>query len=179
MKLLKNLIIALVGLVVVLAVVGFLLPSSVHVERSITVGAPPDAVFELVNSFENFNKWSPWYQRDPNAEYRYEGPAAGVGAKMYWSSEQRDVGSGSQEIIESQPGRLVRTALDFGAQGTATAYFQLEPQGDGTQVTWGFDSEFGNNLIGRYMGLLFDKWIGADYERGLDSMKRLAEVGAG
>ncbi|MGI9335497.1 MAG: SRPBCC family protein [Gammaproteobacteria bacterium] len=179
MKILKKSLIGLVGLVILVAIVGFLLPGSVHVERAITVNAPPEKVFDLVNSYENFNKWSPWYDRDPDAEYRFEGPASGVGAKMHWKSEQRDVGSGSQEIIESRPGRLVRTALDFGAQGTAIAFFEFEPEGNNTNVTWGFDSEFGNNIIGRYMGLMFDGWIGADYEQGLANLKRLAESSGG
>jgi effector-binding domain-containing protein len=48
-------------------------------------------------------------------------------------------------------------------------------------VTWTFDSDlvagdnFLNGLLNRYFGLLFDQWIGADYEEGLASLKSLAE----
>jgi len=48
-------------------------------------------------------------------------------------------------------------------------------------VTWGFDTDVteGQNLFGslmaRYFGLLFDRWIGTDYEIGLANLKTLAE----
>lgn len=178
MKIIRNLLIALVAIVVVLAAVGLFLPDRAHVERSITIEAPASAMFSLLNGFGSFNQWSPWYERDPDAEYRFEGPATGVGAKMYWSSNEPDVGSGSQEIIEIEPGRSVKTALDFGAQGTATATFIIEPAESGSTVTWSLDTEFGYDLMGRWLGVLFfDKWIGGDYEKGLESLKRLAEGG--
>ena len=62
-----------------------------------------------------------------------------------------------------------------GAQGTAVAGFTLEPEGEGTKVTWGFEADLGYNPVTRYMGLMFDSWIGADYEAGLASLKALVE----
>ena len=62
---------------------------------------------------------------------------------------------------------LVRTSLAFGAQGTAEADFVLEEQDGKTHITWGLNTDFGMNPIGRYMGLFFDGMIGPDYEKGL------------
>ncbi len=164
-------------IVVVAAGVGLLLPAQAHVERSITIAAPPSAVFAMANDFREFNKWSPWFGKDPDAEYQFEGPSSGVGAKMHWSSDQPDVGYGYQEIIESDPNRVVTTFLNFGPKGTAQASVRIEPAGDGSRVTWGFTAKFGNDLLARYFGLLFDSWIGTDYERGLQNLKRLLETG--
>jgi len=172
---LRKLLAILVSVVAVLVVVGFLLPSSAHVERTITIAAPPATVFTLVNGFSRFNQWSPWAEIDPGAVYTYEGPASGVGAGMSWTSTNPDVGSGSQQIVASEPYRRVETALDFGAQGKARAVFDLQPEGSGTRVTWGFDAHFGWNLIERYLGLLIDHMVGADFERGLERLKVLAE----
>lgn len=88
------------------------------------------------------------------------------------------VGSGSQEIVAVDPGGRVEVALDFGTQGNGIAYYQLDQSGSGTRVTWGFDTDFGNDLAGRYFGLLFDRFIGPDYERGLSNLKTLTESGA-
>ena len=33
------------------------------------------------------------------------------------------------------------------------------------------------NLIGRYFGLMMEKWLGPDYEKGLENLKRVAEAG--
>jgi uncharacterized protein YndB with AHSA1/START domain len=175
MGFLKKLLLGLVVLVVLAAGVGLLLPASAHVERSTTINAPPDAVFAVVNDLRRFNDWSPWAKLDPNTRYTFEGPDSGAGAKMSWSSDNANVGSGSQTILESQPPSQVKLALDFGDQGQAVAFYRLEPDGSGTRVTWGFDTEFGYNLMGRYFGLMFDKWIGADYEKGLASLKALLE----
>jgi effector-binding domain-containing protein len=177
MRLLKNLLIALVAVVVVFAVAGALLPRTAHVERSIEIDAPPLTVFTLVNGFQRFNEWSPWADIDPaGTEYSISGPTTGVGARMSWSSDNPRVGVGSQEIVRSEPIRRVDTVLDFGAQGTADAFFVLEPSGGGTRVTWGFETDFGWNLVGRYLGFfMFDAALGGDYESGLDNLRQLAE----
>ena len=94
---------------------------------------------------------------------------------MNWSSANPGVGSGSQTITRLEPGRTVETALDFGVQGTANASIDLEPAGAGTKVTWGFTTDLGFNPIYRYFGLMFDSWIGGDYEKGLAKLKTVVE----
>ncbi len=166
-----------IGVAIVLTLaIAYILPGKVQVERATVIEAPPEEVFELVNSFERFNQWSPWYEKDPDGDYRIEGPGKGVGARMIWASQKPDVGSGSQEIVESIPDKLVRTKLDFGDMGDANAFFQIEPRGDElTHLVWGFDTDLGLNPVSRYFGLMFESWIGPDYEYGLAKLKTLAE----
>ncbi len=175
MQILKKLLIGLLALVVLLVVVGLLLPGSTHVERSIVISAPQSTVFALVNGFARFNEWSPWAKIDPQTQYTYDGPAQGVGAHQGWQSDHRDVGSGSQTITASEPYSRVESDLDFGPQGTAQAFFDLTPEGDAVNVTWGFDTSFGMNLVGRYFGLMMDGFLGPQYEEGLAGLKSLAE----
>lgn len=163
--------IAAVGLV--LALGGLLLPATTHVERSVVIDRSPEQVFATLNSFERFSAWSPWAEYDPQARYTFEGPASGVGARMRWSGN-RSVGSGSQEITTSEPHRRVVVALDFDGSQAQAAYL-LEPEGDGTRLTWAFDTEHGMNPFKRWLGLLFDRMIGADYEKGLRKLKSLLE----
>lgn len=168
----------LLGIGVVLlaaAAVGLALPRHVHVERSVFINAPRATVFTIVNGYAHFNAWSPWAALDPNAKYAYEGPAAGVGAKMSWVGDPATMGSGSQAITESRPWEMVRTAIDFGAQGQAVGTFSLAVDGAGTMATWGFDTDLGMNPVARYFGLMFDRMIGTDFERGLDGLKKVAE----
>lgn len=172
----RNIVIGLVVLVALVIGGAYILPQNVHVERSTVVGAAPTEVFAVVNDLSRFNEWSPWAKIDPNTQYKIEGPPAGVGAKMSWTSTNENVGNGSQEIIESTPFSHVKTKLDFGAQGIAVASFTFEPVEGGTKVTWGFDSDVGMNPIGRYTGLMFDSMIGKDYEAGLAELKKLVEA---
>lgn len=172
----RRLLVGLAGLLVILVVIGLFLPSSAQVERSVVIEAPPETVYAIVSDFNQFNSWSPWYENDPNADYTISPSGTGVGATFSWASEVPGVGSGSQQIIALEENRLVEIKLDFGPDGQATSSYALESLPDGsTRVTWGFDTDFGYDLIGRYLGLVFDKWIGQDYEKGLAKLRQLVE----
>lgn len=162
-------------------VTGYLLPKQVHIERSITVDRPASMMFELLNSYRHFNDWSPWAGRDPNAEFVISGSESGVGARMSWIGEPHLVGSGWQEIVASKPYEQINIKLDFDAQGIADTGFTLVAQGDATVITWFFDSDltegvnYLDSFLARYFGLLFDRWVGGDYELGLANLKHFAE----
>ena len=162
-------------------VTGYMLPKQVHIERSITVDRPANMMFEILNSYQYFNEWSPWAKRDPNAEFVISGPESGVGARMSWIGAPNLVGSGWQEIVASKPYEQIDIMLDFDAQGVALTGFKLVPEGDATRITWVFDSDltkgvnFLDSFLARYFGLLFDRWVGGDYEQGLANLKQYAE----
>ena len=176
MKLLKWLLAVLVVLGAVLVGGGLLLPANSHLQRSITIDRPPAEVFAILDSFQRFNEWSPWFDLDPAAKYTYSGPVAGVGAKMAWAGNSA-IGSGSQEIIESRPGERIVNALDFGGS-QATAGYRLVAEGGGSRVTWSMDSAHGYNPVNRWFGaVLLDDVIGKDYEKGLAKLKAVLEGG--
>ncbi|KMW58986.1 hypothetical protein AIOL_003967 [Candidatus Rhodobacter oscarellae] len=177
MRILLRLLTGIVLLVAVLALGSFLLPREVAVARSVTIDAAPEAVFPHVNSLQKTEAWSPWMQRDPEVKLDYAGPEAGVGNKMTWASEDPQVGNGTQEITLSVENEKVETALDFGPMGTAKASFTLAAAGEGTEITWGFVTDTGYNPMARYMGMMMDRWVGADYETGLGNLKSLVEGG--
>jgi len=168
-------------LIAAFVVTGYLLPREVHIERSITIERPAPMMFELLNGFQYFDKWSPWAKRDPAAVFTVSGPESGVGAKLSWSGDPQLVGSGWQEIVAIKPYEQIDIRLDFDAQGPADTGFRLKALGDATRVTWFFDSDLtqGVNMLdaflARYFGLLFDRWVGGDYEAGLANLKQLAE----
>ncbi len=171
---LRNTLFAITVLIALLAGVGLLLPRDVHVERSVTIRAAPEQVFAYVNDFHTFNEWSPWAARDLDAVYTFSGPPAGMGARMSWAGNDR-VGNGSQEITLSEPSSRIEVTLDFGPDGIVVAFFTFEEVGEGTEVTWGFDTDMGFNPVNRYFGLMMDFIIGADYAEGLLNLRNLVE----
>lgn len=175
MRLAGRILIGIAILVAVLAGVGMLLPRNVEVTRSTVIEAPPGEIFGYVNSLQRAAEWSPWLGIDPDVQTRFSGPPEGVGNRMEWTSDNDQVGDGSQEISESVADSRVVSLLDFGAMGTATAWFDLQPEGGATRVTWGLDADMGAGPVGRWMGLMMDGWVGADYERGLSNLKALVE----
>ena len=170
-------IMLLVGALLVVAfAAAYLLPRNVHVERSASIAAPRATLFTVLNSFKQFNKWSPWYELDPAAKYTYEGPGSGAGAKLSWAGNPQTLGSGSQVITASEPYGRVAADVDFGQGGTpAKQVYTLTTEGTGTKVSWSMDVDLGMNPISRYFGLGFDGMIGKDFDKGLALLKTFAE----
>lgn len=172
--LLKWIIWIVVAVIVVFVGGGYVLPGEAVVQRQIVIAAPPEKVFVVIGNIKRFNEWSPWAELDPNMQYKFEGPETGVGQKMSWTSNNPDVGNGSQTITALEENKRTTTELDFGDMGKAVASMELAPVGGGTGVTWGFKTEL-KGAMERWFGLLFDRWIGADYEKGLAKLKALVE----
>ncbi|MES0873488.1 SRPBCC family protein [Sinimarinibacterium thermocellulolyticum] len=176
MRLLKWLLVTVAVLVLGLVGVGLFLPDEARLERSVVVDAPPATVYTALNGFRRFNEWSPWAGLDPDARYTDEGPPVGVGAKQSWNSEDPAVGSGSQQIVEVEPFERIRMRLAFaGFDSENYASYTLARQGEGTRVTWGYESRFYGNLMARYFGLMLDRMLGPQYEQGLAKLKPLLE----
>lgn len=175
MRLLKRLFIGICVLLLLLVGGSFLLPQQQHVERSISLSAPAAAVYPYLSNPKKFSEWSPWSKIDPNMKVEYSGPASGKGAQMKWVSKLPTVGEGSWTIVKAAENESVNVDMDFGQQGVAKSSFTLKPQGDKTQVTWGFDTDAGMNPVLRWVGLFMDKMIGAEYEKGLQDLKAVIE----
>lgn len=183
MRLLKVLFFGVAILLLAAIGVAFVLPSRVATERSVVIDRAPSMVHAVVDSYTLFNRWSPWADLDPNTRYTYEGPERGVGAAMIWASDDPSVGSGRQTITASAAPERVETALDFGDFGTSKATLSIAPEGEGSKVTWGFETElkitfdgkFFFGVLGRWFGLTMADAIGADYDRGLGKLKALLE----
>lgn len=174
---LRNILLGLVLLVALFFTIGMVLPHQAHVERSIKIQAPDSQVFALVNSYRVFDRWSPWSGKDPQMKVKVSGALFGTGAHYEWSGN-KEVGSGTQEIVSSQPDSQVKTRLNFaGFDQPSTATFDVDGNYQTTRVTWSLDVELGANPIGHYFGLLMDGQVGPDYERGLAMLRGVAESG--
>jgi len=169
----------LVGLIIVAFGAGFVLPSTVHVERDIVIDAQPAEVFAFIEDFNQWENWSPWAKLDPDATMTIAG--SGVGETMRWASDDPQMGSGSQEIVAMDAPNSLTTHLDFGDMGVADATFELTPEDNGTHVVWSFDSDAREQVpvlkqpISTYFGFFLDSMLGGEYETGLQNLKALAE----
>jgi effector-binding domain-containing protein len=157
-----------------LIIIGLALPRHARIAVSAQIDAPPATVFALVNDYHRFTLWSPWIDTDPNARVVYSGPTRGIGATMTWDGAI--IGTGTQSIAASRPFEYVETVVSPGEPAEAKFWFDIEGDGDFTTITWSFETDFGYNLVGRYLALAVASVIRRDYEQGLDSLKNLAET---
>ena len=161
---------------------GVLLPETVQVQRSVEIDRPAGTVFTVLNRFEALPVWSPFTERDPNVEYRFSGPREGVGARLEWSGDPRQVGSGWMEVIESRANSHIVSSLFIDRQGEAKTTFNIERIAGGSRLTWILEADLvaGQGLFGsilsRYFGLFFDRWIGEDFSRGLARLRDYVEA---
>ncbi len=171
MKIFRNVMTGIAGLALLLALISYFLPTGIHIEREMVIEAPVEVVFEQVNDFRNWEKWSPWAKMAPGMVNEYTGPPSGPGHRHIWNSDHARVGAGMQEIIESQPNRLIRIRTDFERQADGLSTWKFEEVEGGTRIHWSMDVMVGSNPAQKYTGLLLDAIMGPLFERGLADMR--------
>lgn len=169
----QKLLYGVAATIALLIIIGIALPRTHHVEVSIEIDAHPATVFALLNDFRRYALWSPLVDTDPNVRILYSGNNRGVGATMTWDGTI--VGSGTQTIVESEPFEHVGILMSPGEPGEARSRFDLVPGTGTTIVTWGFDADYGMNLVGRYFASMLGGVVARDYQSGLANLKELAE----
>jgi hypothetical protein len=175
MRLLGRIAAVLGGLLVLYAVVGLLLPKRYHVERSIVIDAPAEAIFPTINTLKEWPTWTAWTKENyPGMKVLFAGPEAGVGAKYSWTGEK--VGTGELQITEADPAQGIKYDLDFeNGKQVSLGGLRLEPADRGTKVTWWTEGDLGWRPVHRYFGLLMDSMMGPDFETGLNNLKKKIE----
>ncbi|MEL6536843.1 MAG: GyrI-like domain-containing protein [Bacteroidota bacterium] len=170
MKIFKRILLTLGALVALLLIIGFLLPREVSVSRSSVIAAPQWQVFTPVADLTQWNQWAKWNMLDPEMQIKWGQVKMGEGASYSWTSEHPNVGNGAMRISEVKGMDKLLMDMDFDGQGGATSSFVLTQVPEGTGVTWTIDMDMGPGPIGRWMGLLMDQWVGADFEEGLANL---------
>lgn len=169
----------LVLLVLVLGFAGYVAsrPSEFSIERSATVAASPATLYPHIADFHQWAAWSPWERLDPNMKKTFEGDPMAVGSSYHWAGND-SVGEGRMTITEADPSNRVAIRLEFIKPFAATnsTLFALQPAGDATTVTWSMSgrNDFMMKAVGIFMDM--DKQVGGDFERGLASLKSVAEA---
>ncbi|MBC7382784.1 MAG: SRPBCC family protein [Bacteroidia bacterium] len=182
MKIVKNILLTLLGIVLLLLIISFFLPSKSHVERAMVMKAKPEQVYKLVSNYHEWHKWSPWHKKDTAAVMTYNDITEGMGASYTWKSNNKEVGAGEQKIVEAEPNKKVVSEMHFEGMGKSYASFILTPEEGGVKVTWAMDGDSKDmpvmmRPISKYFSLMMDKMVGPDFEKGLTNMKEVVENG--
>jgi len=176
MKILMWVLIALVCLVGLIVIIGFIAPSTSHVERTHTFKAPKSAIYDQISTMANWAAWSTWDRMDTNMKKTLVGPPSGVGAGYTWSSDEWEVGDGKLNIIAANDDHIVADMF-FGASGRPSkATFAFVSDNDETRVTWSIDSDFGMNPFARVMGLFMDTMVGPNFEQSLRNIDSVVKT---
>lgn len=164
----------------VVAVLASMQPEEYEIVRKIEINAPPAVVFPFVGDLKTWTMWSPWFERDPKMKIVHSEVTEGIGAIAEWESETE--GTGKQLVRDYVKNKSMKMELEFYEpwQGKAYSEFQFNAsksveEGE-TQLVWslqGFNEGFVAKVF--YLFMDFDGLIGSDYEKGLNSIKKLSE----
>ena len=168
MKILKYLLLLVLIIVIGGAIYLATLDGKYDVQRSKVIKAPVEVVFNKVNDYKTWQSWSPWLWKDPTTKLTFGNVTSGNGANYSWDSENKDVGAGSIETIESKDNESLDQKIKFTKpwESESDIYWTFIPaEGGGTKVTWGMKGEM--PFMMRYMASKMDEYVGKDYDSGL------------
>jgi hypothetical protein len=165
------------GLIALILIVAALAGTGWSYEKSISIHAPLDKVWNNINSLGAINKWNPWVGRDPQILLKYSGVDGTPGAKFSWDSEYKNVGAGSQTITKVVPRNELASRIDFlrPFKGTGEAYIRAKEESGATTATWGIVSStpYPMNII-KIFGVI-EKNMNKDFGEGLNKLKEICE----
>ena len=151
-------------------------PDVFQVRRTASIKAPPEKIFPLIADFKSWTAWSPYEKKDPAMKRTYGQVTSGKGATYAWAGD-RNVGSGSMEILDAPAPSRVTIKLDFKTPFEAhnVADFTLQPADGGTSVSWSMQgpTPFFGKILHVFVDV--DKMVGRDFEAGLANLKAIAE----
>ena len=172
----KKIAIVVVVLVAALLAYAATKPDAFRVQRSVSITAPADKIFALLNDFRRWDAWSPWEKKDPAMKRSFGAATSGKGAVYAWEGN-KDVGQGRMEIAESVPPSKLAIKLDFLKPFEAhnLVEFTLESKGEATRITWAMqgDTPYFAKIIHVFLDM--DSMVGKDFETGLANLKAAAE----
>lgn len=174
MKILKRILIGIIGLIILLLLTALLVPKDYRVERFVSIDKPNEQVFAFVKQAKNQDRFNKWIQADPLVKKTYRGEDGTVGFVYAW--ESNEVGKGEQEISSIKEGEQVDFSLRFKEpfESNATACMSTEPvSANQTKLTWRMEgsSPYPMNL----MNLFVPTVLGKDLETSLHTLKNILE----
>jgi len=178
MKILKKIAIGLVALIAILLIVALFVKKDFNVEREIVINKPKKEVFDYIRFIKNQDNYSKWNMTDPNMKKTYRGTDGTPGFVYSWESDNKNVGSGEQEIKNIKEGEIIEMKLRFKVpfENEDDAYMKtIEVSPMQTKVVWGFKGTmpYPMNLMALCMNM--DKHIGDDLDTGLKNLKTVLE----
>ncbi|MEE2756864.1 MAG: SRPBCC family protein [Myxococcota bacterium] len=170
----KTLIMLAVMLTVVFGI-GFMLPDTFHVERTLIIDTPAEKPFKLINDLTQWPLWDPWTRADPDIKQEVSG-TAGPGQEQTWLGPRSS--TGKLKIIESVANKNISVEMYTTDSPTPRRLtFTFQDLGQRTKLTWAIDGDNTIKPIGNWFGLGMDDYLGPMYEQGLSNIKSLSETG--
>jgi hypothetical protein len=165
-------------LVLISYLVGFFLPQSYEVTRSVVIAGPRE---EIQATLQDVSTWKDWSAFVPGGEAeqmvtsKYEGPVSGPGAIWIWGQDLADKPARLEVLTSGAWGITYLLELD-GGRVESSGDISLERSDAGTLVTFVNGGELASPWR-RYFALVANKAVGPALSQSLDGLKVHIEEG--
>ncbi len=178
-KSLKRIIIVLGSIVLIVMVPPIFMPSKYTAESTIIIKSTPYNVFPYFADLRNWEKWSPWKQKDTSTAYTYSANSFGAGSTMEWDSKNDELGTGKLTTVQFKKFHHINYQLSFIKPFESTSGGQIiaEKLSDTeVKVTWTNTAKL-RYPIDRWFNafMSFEKMIEKDFSQGLTNLKTVVE----
>ena len=173
MKILKWLLYLVLFMVALVLVIPLFLPSTVEVRSQKEILLSPAQVFHNAASYTDRNRWDPWLETEPEAEYTLASKPDYVGSTYAWKGKK--IRTGKMVVDSVSFGKYIASHIYFGDDPTpALMEWNLVKTGNGTLVAWKFTTD-SNYPVERLMFNMMKGGLRKSFEKGLSNLKAYLE----
>ena len=171
MSVIIAILLGVLTILLVVVIIGYNSPKLVVVDIKKIITQPTDVVFQACGDLNEFVKWSPWSEKDPQMKQTFNGEPFSVGSSYSWVGN-RSVGTGSMKIDHIEANERIDFILNFGPQGDVKTSFIFINNNGTTEMTWHFESDMGKNPFYRFFGNMMKGYLKKDFSQGLNNLER-------
>ena len=175
----KKIVLLIVILLAIPLLVALFIKQDYQVKAEVVINQPKLVVFDYIRFLTNQDNFSVWAAMDPNMQKSSQGIDGTVGYISSWHSENRDVGTGEQEIMAINEGERIDFELRFYQPFSAVspAYMQTQALTElQTRVSWGFAGHMPYPMNLMLVFIDVEAMIAADLQQGLENLKLILET---
>ncbi|MBI5370853.1 MAG: SRPBCC family protein [Sphingobacteriales bacterium] len=171
-----TLLFILAGIILLFLLLALLIKKEFSLEKQAVINRPAREIFDYIKRIRNQEQYSVWVMKDPRIKIVYTGQDGAAGFRSAWESEDKNVGTGEQEIIHIKEGESMEVEIRFKKpfeatnRATTTVTAISETQSRLSTRFYG-RSKFPMNI----MNLFMDKLVGKDMQQNLENIKRNLE----
>lgn len=176
MKALKYILLLLLVLIIGISIYIAVQPNDYKFNRSRTINAPVNLIFNKVNDFKNWPSFSPWIEQDPDAELTFATVTSGKDASYSWKGEI--LGEGSMTTLNTTDNTSIDQKIKFikPFEAESNINWIFKPTDNGTEVTWQMEGkqDFMTKLFTTFAGSI-ESETGPNFERGLFKLDSIVQ----
>ncbi|MBO6607606.1 SRPBCC family protein [Psychroserpens sp.] len=176
MKALKYIFFLLLIFIIGFAIYIAVQPNDFSFERHKVINAPAEVVYQTVNEFKEWPRFSPWLEQDTLAKITYGERTSGSQANYSWNGDI--LGVGSMTTLQTVENASIDQRIDFVEpfETSSNVNWSFEPQANGTKVTWSMSGEqdFMTKMYVAFKGTIEEN-TGPNFERGLFKLDSIVQ----